>query len=261
MSQRANTLPMFEPKYWSPAQYLAEYYSAVEPDELATIRFLVERFARLSHIPRLLEFGCGPTLHHIFPAVPSCDEIHMADYLPANLDAIRGWLVNDPSAHAWDEFIRYALECEGKTTTTAGQVAERANRTRALVEKLIEADAGDPDPLGPTARGSYPVVLSCYCADSATGDKEVWARYLSNIASLVAPGGTFIIAALRNARFFTVGPNRFPSANIDESDLQSVLASHFDPLPIEVNVVDVPEHSSQGYSSILLAVARKPASK
>ena len=41
--------------------------------------------------------------------------------------------------------------------------------------------------------------------DSATASKHDWFRYLRNIASLLAPGGRFVIAALRNCSFYRVG--------------------------------------------------------
>ena len=52
---------------------------------------------------------------------------------------------------------------------------------------------------------------------------------MANITDLVEPGGLFITAALRRCRSYLVGDKRFPSANVDEHDLQRVLARGLQP--------------------------------
>jgi hypothetical protein len=51
-----------------------------------------------------------------------------------------------------------------------------------------------------------------------------------------------------------VGGKRFPSANVDEHDLERVLAPRFSP---RVHVCDLHGHEAQGYSSVVLAHARR----
>jgi hypothetical protein len=67
---------------WVPRDYLADYYSAVEPDELETIRFFAGAIEQASPGEPALYFGVGPTLHHVFLAAPHVSEIHLGDYLP-----------------------------------------------------------------------------------------------------------------------------------------------------------------------------------
>jgi hypothetical protein len=43
---------------------------------------------------------------------------------------------------------------------------------RRKITRLFQADAGDFNPLGCDGREFYPVVVSCYCADSATDNDE-----------------------------------------------------------------------------------------
>ena len=111
--------------------------------------------------------------------------------------------------------------------------------------------------VGADLRGHFAIVLSPFCADSATDDKAVWTRYSRNIASLVRPGGLMLTSALRRCRRYRVGKRFFPSADIDEADLQKVLAEDFAPDSVSVEVRETPEHSDQGYAGILLARARK----
>ena len=67
---------------------------------------------------------------------------------------------------------------------TEAQLAEREELTRAKVTRLLEADAGDREPVAER----YTTVVSAYCADSATADRATWEAYMRHIAGLVAPG-------------------------------------------------------------------------
>ncbi len=199
-----------------PRDYLADYYSAVEPDERETIAFFADAMHEAPAGEPVLVFGTGPTLHHVFLAAPKASELHLADYLPANLDEIERWRRRDPGAHDWSEFVRYTLECEGVLAPTDEEVMRREELTRSKITRLLEVDARRPVPLG----RRYATVISAYCADSATDDRATWETLMANITDLVGPDGLFITAALRRCRSYVVGGRRFPSANVDEHDVQ-----------------------------------------
>ena len=240
---------------WVPGEYLQDYYAVVEPDELETIAFFADAIRDTRPDAPILFFGTGPTLHHVFLSAGRASEIHLADYLPQNLAEIERWLQRDSSAHDWRPFVRYTLECEGLDAPTGEQLARREELTRAKVTRLLQADAGDPQPVCER----YATVVSAYCADSATADRATWEAYMRHIAGLVEPGGVFITAALRRSRSYLVGGKRFPSADVDEHDLRAVLEPEFD---CAIEVRELPEHARLGYSGIVLASAtrRRPAS-
>lgn len=242
---------------WNPEAYLNDYYGEVQPDEVATIQFLVERLTQVSGGPKMVEVGSGPTLHHVFPAIPHVSGITMSDYLQGNLEEIQRWIRKDEGRHDWFPFVRYTLQCEGLVEPPISAVLERKRLTREKICEIKLVDVSLDDPLGREHRGGWPLVLSCYCADSATDSQEVWERYMHNIASLVVPGGTFITAALYKAPSYKVGEKFFPSANIDESDLSRVLQLDFDPRSIMIEVREVIGHQSQGYNGVILAQATK----
>ena len=241
---------------WVPRDYLHEYYRALPPDEIEAIRYFVEGI-REAGKDSVLCFGCGPTLHHVFLAGPHMTALVLADYLPRNLAEIAAWQSRDTDAHDWAPFVRYTLFCETGAEPTDEQIVERMTLIREGITGLVHGDAGLADPLGPTYRRQFGIVLSPFCADSATDDRAVWARYCRNIASLVRPGGLFLTSALRRSRGYKVGPRFFPSANIDENDLHAILAEDFRADTIEVEVRELPAHRDQGYAGILLARARK----
>ena len=76
-------------------------------------------------------------------------------------------------------------------------------------------------------------------------------------AGLVQPGGLFVTAALRHSNGYVVGDKTFPSASVDEADLQRVLEPEFDWNDGAIEVCDLSAHRSRGYASIVLARVRR----
>lgn len=237
---------------WVPAEYLADYYREVEPDERETIAFFVQAMRGAPRGEPVLFFGVGPTLHHVFLAAPTASEIHLADYLPENLREIERWLERDPAAHDWRPFVRYTLQCEGIAEPAAEQITEREELTRSRITRLLQADARHPAPVP----DRYATVVSAYCADSATGDRETWETFMRHIAGRVRPGGVLVTSALRRCRYYLVGGKPFPGANVDEHDLRALLGPD-----AVVETRDLAEHAAQGYRGIVLATAGGAASR
>jgi NNMT/PNMT/TEMT family protein len=235
---------------WVPRDYLADYYRVVEPDEHETIAYFADAMKDAAVGEAVLVFGTGPTLHHVFLAAPKASEIHLADYLPGNLEEIERWRNRDPAAHDWRAFVRYTLQCEGLTAPTDDEISRREELTRSKITRLLRVDARRPVPLDQR----YATVISAYCADSATDDRATWETLMANITALVAPDGLFLTAALRRCRSYVVGDKRFPSANVDERDLRRVLTPGFS---ARVQVRQLQGHEAQGYSSVVLADARR----
>ncbi|MFN0194123.1 MAG: guanitoxin biosynthesis pre-guanitoxin forming N-methyltransferase GntF [Aestuariivirga sp.] len=252
--REAPTYASFESD-WSPRDYLADYYSKVEPDEWHTIAFFGEAMKSAAAREPILFFGCGPTLHHVFLAADIASAIDLGDYLPANLREIQLWIDRDPEAHDWSPFVRHTLACEGKTSPTSTEIAHREELVRQKIRSLLTVDIRHSHPLGDENAAQYGTVISAYCADSATSDRCEWTVYMNRIAALVRPGGTLLIAALRRSRGYGVGGKTFPSANVDEDDLRAVLEAHFGQGNVTVVVHELTGTSSKGYSSIVLARA------
>ncbi|GAA0522026.1 hypothetical protein Ade02nite_63590 [Paractinoplanes deccanensis] len=238
---------------WVPAEYLTDYYRTVEPDEIATIAFLVDAMRHAERDQPILYFGTGPTLHHVFACAETASEIHLGDYLPENLAEIQRWIDRAPGAHDWRPFVRYTLQCEGNPCPTDDEVTAREDLTRSKITTLVRVDAHHPRPVN----RSYPTVVSAYCADSATGDRATWQLFMRHITGLVQPGGLFLTAALRRCRGYTVGGKTFPGADIDERDLRAALRPHFNPQHEQIAVIPTAQHTTHGYAEILLCQSRR----
>jgi SAM-dependent methyltransferase len=244
---------------WSADAYLRDYYTRIESEELCTLRFLVEQFKKLPQRSRALEFGIGPTLHHLLPLSPYAAEIHVADLLPENLEAVRKWQLQDAGAHDWSAFTRSVLEFEGEDCPTSVDISAREQLTRSRLTRCLIGDARLHQPLGPAFDDHYDCVLTCYCADSATADKLQWYGFMRNIASLLRPGGLFVVAALRECTGYKIGEKFFPSPSIDERDMRRVFASlGFDANEVEMRVEAVPDQRKSGFESVVLAAGFSP---
>ena len=243
---------------WVPKEYLTNYYTAIDADERHTIAFLVDAVRSCRPGEPILFFGVGPTLHHVFPVACRASEIHLGDYLPANLSEIERWIARDPDAHCWRPFVRYVLQCEGRAAPTESRIVQREEVTRAKITRLMEVDIRSANPLGEEPKGvRYGTVISAYCADSATADRAIWETYMRRIVELVRPGGTLITAALRHTHSYLIDGKQFPSPNIGEDDLRTVLEPWFARENLAITVREVPECAKQGYSSIVLAKAHQ----
>jgi hypothetical protein len=99
-------------------------------------------------------------------------------------------------------------------------------------------------------------VTSHYCAEGATNSKEEWQLFMRNIASLVAPGGVFILSACGAAEFYRVGEHCFPCAGVNTYDVLSSL-QELGFTDIDLRLRLVPDHSEQGYGSVIFARAVK----
>lgn len=256
MSDPALNIDYSQWNEWHANDYLAEYYAEVMPDEQYALSFLCESLKRLPAVSVALDYGCGPTTHHAAALVPKAREIHMAEYLPDNLDAVQRWIDNTEDAHNWNAFTRYILQAEGSAEPSEADINTREQETRQQITKLTCSDAGETDPLGPDMRGYFPLVTTHYCAEGATNSKETWALYMRNITSLVSPGGTLILSACGAADFYTVGDRLFPCAGVNAHDIISCLQENGF-LNIDLRVRSVPDHSEQGYGSVIFACATK----
>jgi hypothetical protein len=183
-------------------------------------------------------------------------EIHLAEYLPANREEVKRWIEEKDGAHDWQAFAAETLRLEGNPSPTDFEVREREQQTRQRITCLLPGDAGDVHPLGPNRHAYYPLVTSHYCAEGATHSKEIWRLYMRHIAGLVRSGGTLILSACGAADYYMVGERRFPCAGVDGKDVLSSLDENGF-MHIDLRIRQVPDHSEQGYSCVIFASAVK----
>lgn len=221
MNNRQNCKAMWS--RWNARDYLNEYFNPLGPDAKATTAWLIRELSAFKGRPTetVLEFGSGPSLIGVVGVTPYARQIHVADYLAQNRREIRSWLGKAPKSFNHREIIAFVLRLEG-IEPTQSRISKRSHELRQKITRVLPCDAGFEIPI-PGRKQRYPLVITLYCADSATASKRVWRKYMINILRLVAPYGTILVAALRKCRCYRVGIQEFPSADIDERDLKTVL--------------------------------------
>jgi hypothetical protein len=218
---------------FDPGAYLDEYYGDIGSENLELLRFLAE-----------------------ISAVTRVDEIHFSDYLEANLEEVRRWISAEPTAFDWDAFIRKALELETATPCTDAEVAHRANEIRERVTRLMRCDASRAPPIE-YLHQPYDVLLTNFCAESATSEWKQWRTYMANILSVLKPGGWLVISALKGATRYSVGSQSFPAVDISEHELIELLEENgFPRKGIKVRCAPA-DRPTREYNGLMLAVAEK----
>lgn len=244
---------------WVPEDYLNQYYATdtISSDELGIYNLVISYLhTEQPYFAKALDFGCGPTLHHLIPFMPYVDELHLADYVPSNLTAIQQWLSGDARAHNWDVYIKGVLQLEGVTQPSPLDLAKRRAQMRRKITQLKQGNLHWQHPLQDAS--TYPLVVSFFCADSATHSKAQWRLFMRHLFNLVEPGGTLILSALHNTTRYDVGLRYFPSAQVTENDMYAVLsAGHFIQKTLDLRVVPVSEWAEEGFESILVVRAQK----
>lgn len=239
---------------WSSVGYKTDYFGPVIPsDEIHTINFHVQASKEVPNGSTVLDFGCGPIPLRALTIEPYVDEIHMGDYLSSNLKEINKWVKGKGEDRRWDPYVSYILQCEGIPTPTGRQISERKRATRSKITRVFKVDASQQNPLIENPMGRYPIVMSFYCADSATSDINEWREFTRNINSLAEQ--VLIMAALAKSHGYWLKNSYFPSPILDSSLLKTALEVDFPTKCITIEEVAVPGHQTQGYSSILLAKA------
>jgi hypothetical protein len=197
---------------------------------------------------------CGPTIHHAIPFVPYVDHLYLADYLESNLMEIKKVLYQPQNAHDWKPYISGVLDFEGVNSVSA--VQERVQNFREKVAELLPCNVLNLHPLGQLKK-IFPLVTSFYCLECVTRSKKQWEEAMTNVLSLVAPGGWTILSALRNADKYLVCGKEFPATCINENDMrQSLIDNGFIPETINVQVCKS-TWGEEGFETIIVCCAQK----
>lgn len=252
MNTSASTAPAYG--MWSATEYLRQYYSGAthSRDETELLTRLANWLRGSAPVRTALEVGCGPVVHHAALITPYADEIHLADFLPDNLEQIRLWRDDLPGQHDWSALLRHTLELEGD----GADAGERAAELRRKITQLLHCDLTQSHPLG--APASYDLVTSFFCGECVRSDVAEWEQVVTNLAGLVAPGGRLFIAAVRNASFYHVFDRTFPAACVNETHWSALLPKlGFDPAKTTVEAVSIPDWVDQGFDSICVIGAMK----
>ena len=239
---------------WEPRKYLDTFFNKLGPDSLLTLDFINKHLRTYEKNPvnKLIDFGSGPSALMALAASRYTNEFHCADVLSSNLAELAKWINKDPTAFNWESATREILKIEGLKPTVSN-IRSRIRETRSKI-KLLFCDANQEHPLGQSDK--YPIGLAIFCADSATNDFTTWNSFMNNILNIIAARGEILIAALRKCSYYKFGDETYPSANIDEKDIETLLLQRKFKVD-DLKVFPVVDCVDNGFSSIILAKGTK----
>jgi hypothetical protein len=241
---------------WRARSYLIDHYLDICSENSGLMQFMVNVFRSIPPGGRLLEFGCGPTINATFPVVNHVSEIHQCDYLDANLDEVKRWLMGEPSAFDWSEYVKLTLTLENGAQPDAQSIAQREAVVRQRVTRLLRCDASKSPPVDSALL--YDILVTNYCLDGATDDYEQWRSFFHNVMTMLKPGGILLLSALKGANDYIVGEHRFPAVYLTENDLMEALIEEgFEPQSIHMESLPAADVPTRTYEGVMMVVARK----
>jgi hypothetical protein len=241
---------------FDPIAYLSEYYTDLGDENRSLLQFFVEAYRDVAPNSKLLDFGGGPTIYPLIAAVNKIQEIHVCDHLESNLREVQRWLCGEASAFDWRAFVSMTLDLEKGRPCSTTEIVQREAEIRTRVTRIGRCDARRDPPI-PGIRQKYDVVVTNFCAESATDDRWQWCLFMRNITSLLKPGGKLILSALKEATCYSVGSKIFPAVSIGVDDLAYALVnSDFEPESIVINSVPA-DRPTRPYQGLMFARAVK----
>jgi hypothetical protein len=239
---------------FDPKAYLRSYYAWPDEEDKFIIQFMIAMLQQMPTDLVTLEFGGGPTLYAVAALAPRSREIHFCDYVPENLREVQDWFDNHPDAYDWEPYIEMVLEEEG-ISVTSETVAQRAMDMRQKVTRLSRCDALAQAPLGRGA-GQYDLVVAQAVTDSVATDFSEWVQVMSNISSLVKPGGGLLISVITGTEYYSVGPHRYANLHLTAEDIRKGYeVAGYDPATFCLERMVAP--TERDYAGLTTVMARK----
>ncbi|XP_019644912.1 PREDICTED: nicotinamide N-methyltransferase-like [Branchiostoma belcheri] len=172
---------------------------------------------------RLLDVGTGPAIHNLISAARHFPDITCAEFCQENREEVERWIHGEEDAFDWDPFIKYVCGLEGEEDWEA-----RKEALRDAIQHVVFCDVRDKNPLGAFNGGPYDVVSSILALCGAAKDKAEFDAIVSNVGSLVKPGGTLILVCDLGTTHCSDGDRSYRHTPLDAAYiLQTVRNSGF----------------------------------
>ncbi|XP_066302073.1 nicotinamide N-methyltransferase-like [Branchiostoma lanceolatum] len=190
-------------------EYLNEVFGTFEEgivdDEgegsMKSMEFFHDVFSGGSYGGRLIDVGSGSTLYQVISASMFFSEIVCSDYSQAARAEIEKWLKKDKGAFDWTSYFQYFIELEGSSE----KIEDREQKLRQAINAVVHCDVLQPNPTHPLTFDPFDVMVSAYCLEVASPDREAYVKAVANISTLLKPGGTIVFESYIGATFAVIG--------------------------------------------------------
>ncbi|GCB79652.1 hypothetical protein scyTo_0020235, partial [Scyliorhinus torazame] len=97
-----------------------------------------------------------------------------------------------------------------------GKWTEKEKKLRDSIKQVLKCDVHQTNPLDPVELEPVDCLVTSLCLEAACKDKAAYCAALSNITSLLKPGGVLIMNGVLNETFYMVDKYRFSRLAIDQ---------------------------------------------
>ena len=160
----------------------------------------------------ILDYGCGPSLPFSISAASKASEIVLADYSAPNREHLQKWMDRDASAHDWTPCFKHVVQTlEGDS---ADEASKREEEFRCKVKAVVACDIFEDKFIDESFMGTYDVVMSFLCLETAYKDFEGYQSGVAKLVSLVKKGGYLLLYSTRRENsdegFYLVDGIKYP---------------------------------------------------
>uniref|UniRef100_A0A8D0BPT2 Phenylethanolamine N-methyltransferase n=1 Tax=Salvator merianae TaxID=96440 RepID=A0A8D0BPT2_SALMN len=165
----------------------------------------------------LIDIGTGPTIYQLLSACDYFEEIVATDYLEVNRAEIRCWLSSKSSVgFDWSPFIKHTCKIEGKGEAWE----EKEQKLKKKLKKILPIDVHQPTPLGSSLSEPADALISAFCLEAVSPDRQSFDQALRNVTTLLKPGGHFLMIGALEESFYLAGEAKLSVVPVTELDVK-----------------------------------------
>ncbi|XP_023214283.1 nicotinamide N-methyltransferase-like isoform X1 [Centruroides sculpturatus] len=159
---------------------------------------------------RILDVGCGPTVHRMAAPSKYFSEIVLSDYTQHNRKAVQEWLKDESSSKDWDTLMRMEALLEGYGNVEEG-INEIKLRLRQKIKEVIPCDVLQKDIISSDV-GKFDALFTSLCLEGACATLEDYKTAVKNFGNYILPNGGFVMVSVLECSYYYLGNNeKLPS--------------------------------------------------
>lgn len=257
------TGPQVYQQNFDPQVYLETYYGAVTGVFIKDgyLDFILKKLHKTFTTggvrgEMMIDIGPGPAIYQELSACEAFKEITAADFTDANREYLEKWRKNEPGLFDWTPALKLVCDLEGRS----GKLAEKEEKLRKTLKKVVPCDVTKSNPLHPLLLPKVDCVLTVGCLECACKDEEAYGNVIKNLSSLIKVGGHLIIGSILGSTIFRCGNKQFSLINLSEAFLRKVITDTgfvIEDLEVLPREFDKPMFDICNHTSGIFILARK----
>ncbi|XP_023243709.1 nicotinamide N-methyltransferase-like, partial [Centruroides sculpturatus] len=152
---------------------------------------------------RILDVGCGPTVHRMAAPSKYFSEIVLSDYTENNREAVQEWLKKRSIVEGLGYFDANGI----KLLNVEEGINEIKLRFRQKIKEVIPCDVLQKDIISSDV-GKFDVLFTSLCLEGACTTLEDFKAAVKNFNNYILPNGGLVMMVVLNATYYFVGKRK-----------------------------------------------------